>query len=508
MKNHQYKAVILDLDGVITQTARLHSLAWKQMFDDYLPEQEDPFNLERDYYTYVDGKPRYEGVRSFLESRGMALPQGSPEDLPGKETICGLGNRKNEIFLEMLAQETVEAYPDTVEQIVWWREQGVKTAVISSSRNCEAVLKAAGLTALFDVKVDGVDSQRLGLRGKPDPDIFWQAARQLGVKPEQTIVVEDAIAGIEAGRAGSFKLVVGVVRDGDSEALQAHGADRVVRDLRNLRSIDFACCQKPRSALENLDEIEQQLRNRDLTLFTDYDGTLTPIVQRPDAALLSEEMRSLLEELAEWVTVAVISGRDLADVQNMVKLENLYYAGSHGFEIAGAGGMHQQQEEAQACLTDLDAAEEGLRDRLKEISGVWVERKQFAIAIHYREVAKSDIHRIESIIDEVLEQQPRLRKRGGKKIFELQPDIPWDKGRAVFWLLDQLDLNPSEVLPMYLGDDETDEDAFQALDNRGIGIRIGAPDESTQADYFLRDPDEVKQFFQALLHKFHEGTLK
>lgn len=501
MKNDQYKAVILDLDGVITQTARLHARAWKQMFDDYLPQQQEPFTLDNDYYTYVDGKPRYEGVRSFLASRGIELPQGTPEDLPGKETICGLGNRKNEIFLELLEEEGVETYADTVEQICRWRKQGVMTAVISSSRNCEAILKTAGLSELFDAKVDGVDSEQLHLSGKPAPDIFWQAARQLGVEPQQAIVVEDAIAGVEAGRAGGFKLVVGVVRNGDREALRDRGADIVVDDLRELNSIDSARIHTPRSALEQLDEIEHRLRHHHLTLFTDYDGTLTPIVQRPEAAILSEEMRSLLQALATQATVAVISGRGLADVQNLVKLENLYYAGSHGFEIAGAAGIHQQQEEAQACLPDLDAAEEKLRDRLKEIAGVRLERKHFAIAVHYREAAESDIDRVEGIVDRVLDQHPRLRKRGGKKIFELQPDVPWDKGRAVCWLLEQLPLNSSEALPMYIGDDTTDEDAFEALGSRGIGIRVGEPDQSTHADYFLQDPEEVKQFFQALLDR-------
>lgn len=494
MKNYQEQAVILDLDGVITQTARLHARAWKQMFDEYLPQQQAPFTLDVDYYTYVDGKPRYEGVRSFLASRGIELPQGTPEDPPEKKTICGLGNRKNTIFLKLLEKEGVEIYTDTVEQIQRWREQGVKTAVISSSRNCEAILKTAALTNLFDVKVDGVDSERLELKGKPAPDIFWQAARQLGVKPEQAIVVEDAIAGVEAGRAGGFKQVVGVVRDGNSEALRAHGADLVVRDLRVLSNIF-------RSALEHLDEIEHRLGDRHLALFTDYDGTLTPIVKRPEEATLSEEMRSLLQQLAKRGTLAVISGRDLADVQNLVKLENLYYAGSHGFEIAGLNGMHEQQKDAQACLKDLEDAERELCDRLREISGVRVERKHFAIAIHYREAAESDVHDVEGIVDEVISQHPRLRKRSGKKIFELQPDIPWDKGRAVCRLLEQLDLKSSDVLPIYLGDDTTDEDAFQALGDRGIGIRVGAFDESTHADYYLGDPDEVKQFFQALLNR-------
>jgi alpha,alpha-trehalase len=497
--NYQYKAVILDLDGVITQTARLHARAWKQMFDDYLPEQQPPFTTEVDYYNYVDGKPRYDGVSSFLASRDITLPQGTPEDAPGKETICGLGNRKNEIFLQLLEKEGVETYSDTVEQITRWRQEGVKMAVISSSRNCEPILTTAGLRELFDAKVDGVDSERLKLRGKPAPEIFWEAARQLRVRPQEAIVIEDAIAGIKAGVAGGFKLVVGVVRNGDREALLDCGADLVVDDLRELSNIALDCFQNKPSALDNLKEIEDRLKNRQLVLFTDYDGTLTSIVPRPEDAILSEEMRSLLAKLTQRVKVAVISGRDLADVQEKVQLENLYYAGSHGFEIAGGTQrIYHEQEKAQACLDDLDEAQSVLCDRLQVIPGVWVERKKFAIAVHYRQVSDSDVHDVESIVNQVSDQYSRLRKRRGKKIWELQPDIPWDKGRAISWLLEQLELDPVEVMPMYLGDDTTDEDAFQALSAQGISIRIGSADEPTQADYFLRDPDEVKQFFQEL----------
>lgn len=506
MNDNQYQAAILDLDGVITQTARQHARAWQQMFDRYLQQQRKehaPFDIDADYHKYVDGKPRYDGVRSFLESRGIELPQGSPDDPPGKETICGLGNRKNELFLDLVQKEGVETYADTVEQLHRWRERGIKTAVISSSRNCEAILESAGLRYLFDVKVDGVDSQRLNLNGKPAPDIFLQAARQLGVKPEQAIVIEDAISGVEAGKAGQFALVVGVVRNGGGEVLREHGADVVVRDIREIPALQR---ETPPSALDRFDSIANRLRSSHLALFTDYDGTLTPIVNRPEAATLSEEMRSLLQALSKQVTVAVISGRDRVDVQNMVGLDNLYYAGSHGFDITGPGNMHQQQEDARASLPDLDAAENQLRDRVKSIVGAHVERKRFAIAVHYREVAESDVDRVETIIDRVLKEHPQLRKRGGKKIFELQPDVPWDKGRAVCWLLEELELNQQNVLPMYLGDDTTDEDAFQALRDRGIGIRIGAPEEPTQADYSLQTPHEVKQFFQKLLKQLSERS--
>lgn len=241
MASPSIKAVILDLDGVITQTARQHARAWKQMFDAYLEarsrqtgEHHEPFDIDADYARYIDGKLRYDGVRSFLASRGIELPEGSPDDGPDEETISGLGNRKNAYFHEILEGEGIEPFADAVEQIQRWNEAGLKLAVISSSRNCKAILEAAGLDKLFEVRVDGVESDRLDLEGKPAPDIFLEAARRLKVEPEEAIVVEDAQAGVEAGRRGGFGLVAGVSRDGGKDVLKAHGADIVVRDLREI----------------------------------------------------------------------------------------------------------------------------------------------------------------------------------------------------------------------------------------------------------------------------------
>lgn len=236
----EFKAVILDLDGVITRTADLHARAWKRMFDDYLSkhtEGQPPFDIQDDYREYIDGKPRYDGVRSFLKSRDLVLPNGAPDDPPGKETVCGLGNRKNEIFHALLDREGVETFDDAVEQLAAWQHQKVKTAVVSSSRNCVPVLRAAGLEHLFDAKVDGVDADELGLEGKPAPDIFIEAAARLGVEPAEAVVVEDAIAGVRAGRAGNFGMIVGVVRGQNDTALHAHGADAVVRDLRRIEDL-------------------------------------------------------------------------------------------------------------------------------------------------------------------------------------------------------------------------------------------------------------------------------
>ncbi len=234
-------ACLFDLDGVLTQTAKVHAAAWKQMFDRYLRERAEehgerfvPFDPERDYDDYVDGKPRYDGVRSFLASRGIELEQGTPEDPPGAETVDGLGNRKNEIVLEMIREQGVEPYEGSVRYVEAARAAGLRRVVVSSSSNCRDVLAAAGIEDLFEDVVDGNVADRERLAGKPAPDTFLAGARAVGVDPDLAAVFEDALAGVEAGRRGGFGLVVGVDRVGQAEALRAHGADVVVRDLGDL----------------------------------------------------------------------------------------------------------------------------------------------------------------------------------------------------------------------------------------------------------------------------------
>lgn len=237
-------AVLLDLDGVLTATAKIHARAWKDTFDALLAElaeAEDapmvPFDIEVDYRSYVDGKPRYDGVRSFLASRGIRVDEGRPGDPPGTPTVQGIGNRKNERFQELIAEEGVEVFEDVLLTVPRWREQGFRTAVVSSSKNCGPILRAAGLSHLFDAKVDGVDRERLGLPGKPAPHMFLEAARRLDVEPAHAAVVEDALAGVQAARAGGFGWVVGIARTGPLEPLAAHGADQVVRRLDELEVI-------------------------------------------------------------------------------------------------------------------------------------------------------------------------------------------------------------------------------------------------------------------------------
>jgi beta-phosphoglucomutase family hydrolase len=239
----RFDAVLFDLDGVLTATARVHAVCWKRTFDDFLQrrahrtnEPFQPFDLLTDYEDYVDGKPRYDGVRSFLESRGLQLPQGNPDDPPGRETVCGLGNRKDDLFNQALESGGVEVFAGSVAWLRQLRQAGIKTAVVSSSRHCLAVIQAAGISDLFDARVDGQVADDLKLAGKPAPDTFLKAAQMLGVQPQRAVVVEDALAGVQAGRNGGFKLVIGVDRKGDADALRAHGADVVVTDLKEMLS--------------------------------------------------------------------------------------------------------------------------------------------------------------------------------------------------------------------------------------------------------------------------------
>jgi alpha,alpha-trehalase len=507
-------AVIFDMDGVLTDTASTHAQAWKQLFDEYLKKRSErqnevfqPFNINSDYLIYVDGKPRYDGVKSFLESRGVSLPQGSPDDSPGLETICGLGNRKNRYFVERLKREGARPYGSSIRFIERLKARGLRTAVISASRNAEEVLEAAGIRGLFDAKVDGVDSDELHLKGKPDPSIFMEAAKRLGVKPDETVIVEDALAGVEAGRRGNFKLVIGVDRVGQGEEIKKRGAEIVVRDLSELK-ISWAKSRKPGnvktidslpSALGKKDEIFRRLHERTPAIFLDYDGTLTPIVDDPAEAKLLEQTRKVIRRLAEHYSVAMISGRDLADVQNMVGIENIAYAGSHGFDIAGPGGQYRNQERGRRFLPALDRAEPELKNDLKDIPGARVERKLFAIAVHYRQVDRAKLVELEKRFDVVLSHYPELRKTTGKEIFELRPNIDWDKGKALLSLLEALYTDGSRVIPVYIGDDDTDEDAFRAIRERGIAIMVGTGKRPTAAHYALRDTDETGQFLHELV---------
>ncbi|MGO9473509.1 MAG: HAD family hydrolase [Rhodomicrobium sp.] len=241
ISREKYDAVLFDLDGVLTDTASIHAACWKQMFDEYLQKRAKqggeifrPFDIGADYRLYVDGKPRFDGVRDFLKSRGIHLPEGGADDSPDAETVAGLGNRKNILFDEIIEARGVQPYEGSVRFAQQLRRRGFKIAVVTSSHNCTAVLRAANLDAFFDAQVDGNTIDVKHLAGKPAPDTYLMAAKLLGTEPARAIVIEDAISGVEAGVNGNFGLVIGVARKGNAEELRRHGAHLTVNDLAEL----------------------------------------------------------------------------------------------------------------------------------------------------------------------------------------------------------------------------------------------------------------------------------
>lgn len=234
-----------------------------------------------------------------------------------------------------------------------------------------------------------------------------------------------------------------------------------------------------------------------MALFLDYDGTLTPIVEHPEQALLSQQMRSMVEALTTFLPVAIVSGRELTEVRKHVGIVAAYYAGSHGFDLAGPDGWHKEHDLGREYLVALEDAARTIRERL-HADGAWVESKTYAITVHYRQAAEKDIPAVEALVDAVAATEPRLRRTGGKKVFELRPDIDWHKGKAVAWLLDALGLADAGVIPIYIGDDVTDEDAFHALRDRGVGIVVREEAAESAAQFSLRNPNEVEEFLALL----------
>lgn len=502
-------AVIFDLDGVITDTARQHAEAWKQVFDEFLRMRSEKYGTtfkpfgESDYRMYVDGKPRYDGVGDFLASRKILLPYGSRDDSETNETVCGLGNRKNGYFLKILQKEGVQLYQSSVDFIRILRRRGIKTAIISSSRNCDYIIESTGIQGLFDEQVDGVDLDELMIAGKPDPAIFQEVAKRLQVSPDRMAIVEDSVAGVQAGLRGGFALVIGVSRSQDKGALLEHGAHIVVNDLGEIHLTESSNSPTNSSAvlLSALDtKLITNMIGSDVAVFLDYDGTLTEIVQDPSEAVLSDETRSVLRGLALLCPVAILSGRDIEDVRRFVNLNEIVYAGCHGFEIMAADGKRHDNPEWIKFLPSIDRAEEEFRSAMAGIPGVLVERKRFAISVHYRRVRPSLVPKVKTQFDAVVTSFPQLRKTEGKKIFEVLPNVDWNKGKALLFLMKFLGLDLKGMRPIFIGDDLTDEDAFRAIREIGIGILVGRGNPDTLARFCLLDPTEVRMFLQNLIY--------
>ena len=509
MTNMKYfiRAAIIDLDGVIVKTADQHAKTWKAAFDQYNERRRNSgkktykeFSLEDDYPRHLAGLPRYDGVSQFLKSRNIELSYGSPEDAGTEESVCGIGNLKNELFQELIEKEGVEVFEENVEMVRSWKKEGLKTAIVSSSKNCKQMLDAAQLNDLFDVRIDGIIAAERNIPGKPAPDTFLKAVDKLEVPAGEALVVEDSAAGVEAAKNGNFKLIIGIRNSSSGEdKLLEQGADFVVDDLGELE-IELRQERSPVElplVLKHLPQLKEILMEKKPLFFLDFDGTLSPIVEDHQNAAISEEMRRLVRELSKKYPVAVVSGRGLADVRKRVDLPDLFYAGSHGFEIAGPNNYSKDHEEAVKVIPVFDEIEPILKKKLETISGVDFERKKFTLAIHYRQVPEEQQENVHENVVAVLKDYPEVLKSDGKKVIEIRPAIDWHKGKAVEFLKNELKQN-QDPLSIYVGDDVTDEDAFRTVYN-GIGILVGEHSRNTYADYRLERQEEVKEFFEALL---------
>ena len=502
-----HDAVLFDLDGVVTDTAALHAAAWGDLFDGYLvgrppsPAENHGRFTQEDYRHFIDGKPRYDGVRDFLASRGVSLPWGSDSDDAGLETVCGLGNRKQVLFLQRVSAG-VPVFESTVALVRRLRDAGVRVGVISASRNCALVLESVGLAELFPVRVDGVVAAELGLPGKPDPAILLEAAARLGARPGRSVVVEDAEAGVTAARAGGFGLVIGVDRTGGSaDRLRECGADVVIGDLADVavRAIDRRMSTLP-DALLSFEQIAGVSSARRPAFFFDFDGTLSDIVDDPAAAALVPGAEKALTALAALYPVAVLSGRGLDDIRERIGIPGLWYAGSHGFEMVDPDGNYHHNETAAAAVPVLEQAAAELTERMSSIPGVRVEHKRYAVAVHYRNAAEGAAASVTAAVHEV-GRRLGLRVTSGRMVVELRPNLDWDKGRTLEWIAREVD-GTETLLPIFIGDDLTDEDAFDSVLHDGIGIVVAHSedgDRSTAARFALADPDHVREFIERMV---------
>lgn len=506
ISRQRISAVIFNLDGVVTQTNEIHAAAWKELFDAFMLQQtaqdgEDlsPFHTDLDYRRYLEGRPRHLGIKHFLSARHIELPMGEPMDPSSKKTICGLGNRKNLIFSELIEKQGVQVYGCAIALIHRLRSEGFKTAFVSASMHCGMILEKAGISELFDAQIDGIEAERLELDGKPDPYTLLEVARFLEMEPENIAVIEDSVIGVTAGSRGRFGLVIGIDDGERQQLMREHGADYVLRDLCSVH-VEGASDDDQFSppVLEDWDMITDRLAGKQPALFLDYGGTLTPPIHEPEDAELSKKMHRALRKIAPLIPVTIVSGRDVEELSRLVGLPELIYAGSHGMEIRGPD-MHLELPDGIDVLGDLDKAMEDLSKQLADIPGVSIERNRFAIVVHYKKADTLNAAYAEAAVEQVQRQLQSLRKTGGKEVFELLPNIDWDKGRAVNWLLAELGLDGSDHLPLYFGDDITDEDAFRSVRGAGIGVLVANRPQPSMATYRVSDSRKVLAILQHLI---------
>ncbi|WPU66782.1 trehalose-phosphatase [Peredibacter starrii] len=484
-----YSAVILDLDGVLTDTRNLHYDAWKQTFDEYLRNYgQGPFS-QKEYEQYVDGKPRSQGILDFLIFRGIPITSSE---------LQKLGQRKNEIYLSELDHQGVVVFSDALRALRKWRDKGVPLAVVSSSKNTTKILDRLRIRNYFEVEMNALIGEEMHLEGKPSADFFLEAAKRLNKKPDECIVVEDAVAGIQAGNAGNFASVIGVARPGQTggKELSEAGADFVVTGLEEIFDL------KP-NIIKSWRNFAQFIDGKEMALFLDFDGTLSEIVPDHHDAQMVEEIRPVLTRISDSIKVAIISGRDRKDVKARVGIDGLFYAGCHGYDISGPGCFHFQIEEAEEASSEMNEAIKQIESHADKYPGLSIERKKYFTAIHYRNVDSSLHQSLKNEINDLVKSFKKLEVRRGKMVFDLAPKLKWNKGEAVKKLCEVLDMAPGKTVAVYIGDDLTDEDVFCELHSWGIGIKVGIESMAgTCSDYSLRTPSEVATFLNKIEQNF------
>jgi alpha,alpha-trehalase len=501
-----HDAVIFNLDGVLTDAASLQRTAWASLFNDYLanrPAHEDedhsPFTDE-DYQQLIDGKQRPDGVADFLASRGISLPRGVPSDT-SDDTICGLASRQRQIYADLLDREA-PLFGAMVTLAQKLRDIEVAaTAVHALGTGSRPVPKAGGIDSLLDTYIGGTAAEALSVAERPylvidqEATHVLDAAGKLGVHPHRTVVVGDTEAGLSAGRDAGFALVIGVDRTGRVDELFQRSADIVVADLADIpvRTGDKRISEIP-NVLESYGQLASIAIARESTLFLNCETALSQIVSDPGAVVLDDGMAEALARLADSSPVVIISCYDLADIRDKVGLPGIWYAGCHGFELVGPDGSHHEHEAGAAAVPVLADAAAELRATLEQIPGLRVVRTRFTVAVHYRGVASERIDEIVATTHR-LGRRNNLRVTSGRMLVELRPDIDWDKGTRLSWIRSHIDESKS-LIPIYIGGDLTDEDAFEELQLGGIGIAVRQAEDDnrrTAARFVLDSPDQVRE---------------
>ncbi|WP_083395410.1 trehalose-phosphatase [Rhodococcus koreensis] len=485
-------AVVFDLD-VVVDTEAARTAACADVLDAFLSRRageggvdRGPFR-DRDYHRFFEGRTTAAGITDFLTSRGVSLSRGVRGAAADEHTVAGLCARVRQHFRARIARDGVPCVESTVALVRRLRGLGVGTAVFSAGGDVKDVLAAVGIDDLFPIGVDEAAPRN--------------AAAQLGAPLASAVVVtacEDSVA--DASRAG-FALVVAVGRSERTDVLRSRGADVVVGNLSEveLRACDRRLSEIP-DAMTSRHELTALLRVRRPAIFLDFDGTLADIVPDPAAAALVDGAAAALSRLAAECPVAVISGRDLADVRERVGMSGIWYAGSHGFELAGPAGQRYENPGALAAVPVLDRVAPVLVERLQHIPGVLVERKRFTVAVHYRNVPAEHVDEVAAAVYDVGGREEALRVTGGRKVIELRPDVEWDKGRALQWILEHV-VDAGSTLPIYIGDDLTDEDAFDAVSAEGVGIVVRcreAADRRSAAQFAVNAPTQVRELLERL----------